>query len=117
MPHGHEQGWKPKEIGLFVDSVLKNGEPLAKLAPPKIDGGRASARFVARVPVEKAELLYALDAGPWPKREWKTTPASIAGETVEAPLPSDRPLVFFFNVTDRRGAVSSSPHGAVAKTD
>ena len=22
MPHGHSEGWRPKEIGLFVDSVL-----------------------------------------------------------------------------------------------
>ena len=110
MPHGHGQGWAPKEIGLFVDNVLKAGEPLAKLAPPTIAGGKASSRVVAKVPIEKAELLYAVDAGPWPRREWKAVPASIVGDAIEAPLPSDRPLVVFLNVTDRRGAVASSPH-------
>ena len=117
MPHGHEQGWKPKEIGLFVDGVLKDGEPLAKLATPTIDGGRISSKVVAKVPVEKAELLHALDVGPWQQRTWKVTPATIAGDTVESPLPSDRPLVVFLNVTDSRGAVASSPHVVVPKVD
>jgi dienelactone hydrolase len=110
MPHGHEQGWNPKEIGLFVDGVLKGGEPLAKLSVPTIAGGKVSARVVAGVPIEKAELLYAIDTGPWPKREWKAVAATRIGYAVEATLPLDRPLVFFLNVTDRRGAVSSSPH-------
>ena len=110
MPHGHEAGWAPKEIGLFVDGVLKGGEPLAKVAMPTIGGGKISAKFASNVPVETAELLYAIDAGPWPKREWKATAASVVGDTVEATLPADRPLVAFLNVVDRRGATSSSPH-------
>ncbi len=73
MPHGHEAGWAPKEIGLFVNGVLKGGEPLAKLAPPTIEGGKLASRFVAKVPVEKARMLYAIDAGPWQNREWKET--------------------------------------------
>jgi len=117
MPHGHEQGWKPAEIGLFVDGVLKGGEPLAKLTPPTIAGDRASAKVVARVPVEKAELLHAPDVGRWQDRAWKAEPASIVGDTVEAPLPSGRPLVFFFNVIDRRGAVASSPHAVLPDPD
>jgi dienelactone hydrolase len=112
MPHGHEQGWAPKEIGAFVDSVLKGGEPLPKLGPTTIEGDRARARVVG-VPVERAELLYAVDAGPWPKREWKAVPASVVGYSVEAPIPADRPLVVFLNVIDRRGLVVSSPHAVV----
>jgi len=115
MPHGHEQGWNPKEIGLFVDGVLKDGEPLAKLAPPTIAGGKASAKLVAKVPIEKAEFLYAIDAGPWPQRNWKAVAALVVGDSIEASLPTDRPLVFFLNVTDRRGAVASSPHVVVPK--
>ncbi len=117
MPHGHEQGWKPKEIGIFVDGVLKQGEPLAKLAGPAMQGGRISAKFASKAPIEKAELLYAIDAGPWPMREWKAVPATIEGEIVGAPLPPGRPLVAFLNVVDRRGAVVSSPYLVVPKAD
>jgi dienelactone hydrolase len=113
MPHGHAQGWAPKEIGTFVDSVLKGGEPLAKLGPTVIEGDRARARLVAKGPVEKAELLFAVGAGPWPKREWKVVPASVVGDSVEGPLPADRPLVVFLNVIDRRGLVVSSPHATL----
>jgi dienelactone hydrolase len=113
MPHGHQPGWAPKEIGAFVDSVLTGGEPLAKLGPTTIEGARARSRLIARDPVEKAELLYAVDAGPWPKREWKAVPASVVGDSVEAPMPAERPLVVFLNVVDRRGLVVSSPHAIV----
>jgi dienelactone hydrolase len=117
MPHGHEQGWAPKEIGLFVDGVLKGGEPLAKLAPPTIAGGKAAAKVVAKIPIEKAELLYAVDAGPWQQRGWKAVAAKLLDGAVEADLPPERPLVFFLNVVDRRGSVASSPHVLVPKGD
>lgn len=29
MEHGHIQGWEPKEIGIYADSILKNSTPLA----------------------------------------------------------------------------------------
>jgi dienelactone hydrolase len=117
MPHGHEAGWTPKEIGLFVDSVLKGGEPLAKLGTPKVSGDKIASRLIAKVPVEKARLLYAIDAGAWPKREWKETDASVVGYAVEAILPADRPLVVFLNVVDQRGAVTSSPHVLAPKRE
>jgi PhoPQ-activated pathogenicity-related protein len=34
MPHGHQQGWAPKEIGLFVDQYLTGGVPLATVMKP-----------------------------------------------------------------------------------
>jgi dienelactone hydrolase len=115
MPHGHEAGWAPKEIGLFVDGVLKGGEPLAKLGPPKVAGDKIVSRLIAKLPIEKASILYAVDSGPWPKREWKETAALVVGESVEANLPADRPLVVFLNVVDRRGAVASSPQVLVPR--
>ncbi len=116
MPHGHEQGWAPAEIGRFVDSVLIGGEPLAKLAPPTVTAGHVRSEVVAKSPLARAELLYAVDAGPWPAREWKAAPAALVGGAVEADLPAVRPLVVFLNVVDRQGAVSSSPHALVPAT-
>src|SRR5436190_14588419 len=36
MPHGHQQGWAPVEIGRFVDSHLKKGPRLPGLAEMKV---------------------------------------------------------------------------------
>ena len=55
MPHGHEPGWAPREIGLFVDSVLKGGTPLPRLSMPTIAGGRIEARVAAPGPVRRGE--------------------------------------------------------------
>ncbi len=60
MPHGHPAGWAPPEIGAFVDSLLKGGQPLANLGPLKIDGSTASADFKVSVPLKSAcAALYA----------------------------------------------------------
>ena len=115
MPHGHSQGWAPKEIGMFVDHVLTQGEPLARFAAPKVADGKASAVVAAKVPITEAKLNYTSDTGPWQKRDWKTSEATIDVATVSASLPEARPLVFFFTVTDQRGAVTSSVHQELLK--
>lgn len=110
MPHGHPQGWAPKEIGLYVDSVLKGGDPLPRLGPMKTADGQASALFTAKVPVVKGELCYTTDTGPWQKRTWQAAPAKLADGTVSAALPAARPLVYYLTVTDQRGAMVSTQH-------
>jgi len=110
MPHGHPQGWAPKEIGIFVDSVLRGGKPLPKIGPMKTAGGKVSVEVEAAVPIVKAELVYTTDSGPWQKRDWKTVEAEIGEGTVSAGLPGERPIVYFLNVIDRRGALVSSEH-------
>ena len=110
MPHGHQQGWAPKEIGLFVDSVLKGGAPLPRLSGPKVDGARIEARVTAPGPVRAAKVHYTTDVGPWQTREWTTKDASLDGDRVSAELPATGPVAAFFTVEDDRGAVASSPH-------
>jgi dienelactone hydrolase len=115
MPHGHPQGWAPKEIGLFVDSVLKGGDPLPRLGPMKTEGARVSARFSAKVPVVKGHLRYTSDTGKWQQRRWQTVAAQVAGGTVSARLPDARPLVYYLSVTDRRDAMTSTAHAELPK--
>ena len=79
MPHGHPQGWAPKEIGLFVDSVLKGGEPLPRLGDLSIAGGHASATIDPEVPIASAQLHYTTDTGPWQKRDWKSLDPQAVG--------------------------------------
>jgi dienelactone hydrolase len=113
MPHGHQQGWNPKEIGLYVDSVLKGSDPLTRLGAMKMEGGRASARFAAKVPVVKGQLHYTSDQGKWQDRKWLSVDAEIACDTVSAKLPEARPLVFYLSVTDQRGAMTSTQHAVL----
>ncbi|NQT38143.1 MAG: alpha/beta fold hydrolase, partial [Planctomycetes bacterium] len=110
MPHGHQQGWAPKEIGLFVDSVLTGGKPLARLGPMNTSGARVSAGFTADVPVATGSLHYTADTGPWQKRSWHTVDAVVDEKTVRADLPAERPLVYFLSLTDSRGAMVCSEH-------
>ena len=110
MPHGHPQGWAPKEIGLYVDSVLTGGVPLAKLGPLRVAAGQATAEVVAKEPLVKAQLYYTTDKGSWRPRKWTSVAAKLAGATVSAKLPSARPLACLLSVTDGRGAMVSTPH-------
>ncbi len=110
MPHGHPQGWAPKEIGLYVDSILRGGDPLPQSGPMHTADGKAWAEFAAKVPVERGRLNYTTDTGPWQQRNWQTTDAVIDGDTVRAELPAGRPLVYYLDVVDQRGAMTSTEH-------
>ncbi len=113
MPHGHPQGWAPKEIGLFVDSVLRGGDPPPRFAAMETSGGVARARFEAKVPVVEGHLHYTTDTGDWKERKWQTVQAEVKGGTVSAKLPDARPIVCYLSVTDRRGAMMSTEHACI----
>jgi dienelactone hydrolase len=113
MPHGHPQGWAPQEIGLFVDSVLTGGQPLARADGIAVDGGRVSAAFSSTVPIVRGQLHYTTDGGPWQQRNWESTDGQVEDGRVGADLPSARPLVCFLTITDERGAIVSTDHVAL----
>jgi hypothetical protein len=115
MPHGHPEGWNPKEIGLFVDSVLGQGTPPPRLAGPEVGSDRVSARVASRRPIRKARLHITTDSGPWQTRKWTSRDARIDDSRVSATLPTARPIVAFFTVEDEHGDISSSPHVTVEK--
>jgi len=110
MPHGHEAGWSPVEIGLFADQHLCGGTPLPRLGSPVIRDGVIQASVEAPVAVGKAALHYTTDTTAWSDREWESSPAEVNGATVRVTLPDTRPLVAFLTVTDRRGATVSTEH-------
>lgn len=113
MPHGHPQGWAPKEIGLFVDSVLKEGVPLPKIGTIEFVDGLATAKFTSRTEIKTGELHYAVDRGAWQEREWKSIAATVERGTVRAHVPHARPLVYYLTITDDRGALVSTPHAVL----
>ena len=110
MPHGHVEGWAPQEIGLFVDSVLREQKPLARLSAITVTDNRAAAQATSAVPLKSAQLHYTTDVGPWQQRTWQTIDAILTDGRASAELPAGDSLVYFFTVRDERGAVTSSPH-------
>jgi dienelactone hydrolase len=108
LPHGHI--WTFGEVDQFVDSVLRGGTPLPRLGTLKIRDGVATVDVTTHVRLQKAELFYTADGGPWQKRRWESAPATLKGKLIEARLPPQRPLVCYLSVTDDRGLRVSTEH-------
>jgi hypothetical protein len=108
MPHGHREGWAPAEIGLFVDSHLRGGKPLAKVLHPQIVEGQAVAKVRAKTKLVSAALHYTTETGPINKRQWQTAPARSEGPSIITKTPPQEATIWFFTVTDEREAVTSS---------
>jgi dienelactone hydrolase len=110
MPHGHQQGWAPIEIGLFVDQRLRAGKALATITKAERKDQQVEVSFRSESPIVAAALHFTTDGGPWQKRKWQTRPAKLEGNRVTAELPSERPLVYFLTLTDNRKATVSAEH-------
>jgi dienelactone hydrolase len=108
MPHGHQQGWAPEEIGLFIDQHLKAGVPLAAVTQPECIDGKAHARVSSEVALVSARLHYTTGTTPINELEWVSVPARLEGSQVVSPVVPDAATVWFLTVTDNRGAVVSS---------
>ncbi|MDA0814846.1 MAG: prolyl oligopeptidase family serine peptidase, partial [Verrucomicrobia bacterium] len=116
LPHGHSEGWAPREIGLFADAALLGAPSLARLSPPVLEGTRLSANVNKTLPLERAEVNFTRDSGPWQERQWETLPARLAPGEADAAASrviADLPEAWtaaFLAVVDSRGATTSSPH-------
>jgi dienelactone hydrolase len=109
MPHGHQSGWAPPEIGLFIDSKCRGGAPLPVPGNLAIHDGLVEMACASSVPLKSAQLHYTTDAGLRSKREWISVPATLEGRTIKAPRPPAEANTWFLSVTDERGAMVSSP--------
>lgn len=110
MPHGHVEGWTPKEIGIFVDSVLTDGTPLARITRTARQGNKVAVNYTSAVPIREAALHYTKDKGQWQTREWQTIPAQLQENTANAELPATSGITYFLTIKDDRGAVVSTEH-------
>ncbi|HVK11528.1 MAG TPA: alpha/beta fold hydrolase [Gemmataceae bacterium] len=106
LPHGHI--WKFPEVDTFIDRHLKGGDPLPETGTISVTGGVASAKVKGNV--KDGYLHYAVAAGPWQKREWKSIPATVRDGVVWARVPTDRPIVFYLGVVNTRGVEVSTPY-------
>lgn len=82
LPHGHPPGWAPTEIGLFIDHHLGRGPALPNLADPKIENGHVRVAVKSETKLKQAALHYTTDGDAINKRTWKTTAATIDGNTI-----------------------------------
>lgn len=108
MPHGHQAGWAPKEIGLFIDQHVRGGVPLPKIGEPRIQEGKVLCDWQGPVELISAELNYTVGTEEINKRTWVTAQASIRGNHVIAAPPPKDATAWFLTIKDKRDAVISS---------
>jgi dienelactone hydrolase len=111
MPHGHEPGWRPAEIGIYVDSLLIGGLPLPDVGGMTVAGGTVTVPVASKTNLAKAELHYTEDAGKRSEREWRSLPARIEeGRIVAEGLPAGA-NTWVITLTDERGAMVTTALG------
>jgi dienelactone hydrolase len=118
MPHGHQQGWAPVEIGLFADQHLKSGKALFRFnedARINAKDGTVNLAIIQTYGIVTVSANWTTDTkSPWQKRKWQSAKANrMEGNATDfftSTLPKERPLLYFMTVTDKRGATISSEH-------
>jgi cephalosporin-C deacetylase-like acetyl esterase len=108
MPHGHKQGWEPKEIGLFVDQYLKGGFPLPIIVRPELTENKIRAKVKSKTPLISANLHYTTGTVPINKLDWEGIPARIEDMRIISPAPPNEATIWFLTVSDNRKSVVSS---------
>jgi dienelactone hydrolase len=108
MPHGHPQGWAPKEIGLFIDAKCRGGPALPEPGRPVVRGDRVELTCESATPLKSAQLNYTSDNGPRSQRNWITVPATIAGKLITAPKPPPEANTWYVTISDERDAMVST---------
>ena len=107
MPHSHQQGWAPIEIGLFIDEKLKDGLPLPRIIKPQyLDKIRAKVK--AETKLISADLHYTTGTGPINKRKWQTVSGHLEGSYIVITPPPNEATVWFLTVKDEREVIVSS---------
>ncbi len=108
MSHSHRDGWKPEEIGLFIDQYVKAGTPLPTVKRPKVIDGQVHAEVATETKLSSASLNYTTGTGPVNKRTWQTKRAKTEGSRIIAERPPADATIWFLTVTDQRKALVSS---------
>ena len=111
LDHGHI--WTFKEVDTFIDNALQPGPdklPLVRLGAIQQDNQMASVPILPGTMPVSAQLHFTKDTGSWTARQWQSLPATLTGAEITATLTQERPLTFFFTVTDARGLITSSAY-------
>jgi dienelactone hydrolase len=108
MRHGHSPGWAPTEIGLFIDSHCRGGDPLPVVKKIARDNEMVTVSFESIVPVKSAALHYTTDSGLRSKRMWQSVPGSVVNGVMTVSSPPREANTWFVSLTDERGAMVTS---------
>jgi dienelactone hydrolase len=109
MRHSHPAGWAPEEIGLFIDSYCRNGNPLPVPGALRLEADRVRLAYTSEVPVRSAALHYTTEEGLRSERAWKSLPAEVHAAEITAPRPPAEANTWFLALTDERGAMVTTP--------
>jgi dienelactone hydrolase len=112
MPHGHTDGWAPREIDVFTDSLFRGKPGLPRLTSVTRKGRKAEASFSGECLVVRGLLVYTTDTGRWQERKWKEIPLEIKNGKIIGELPAGT-TVYFLAVEDERGVYVNTPHEEV----
>lgn len=124
MPHGHPQGWAPKEIGLFADQHLRGGKALFRFDDSGVRAEQKDGAVTVAIPqtheIKAVSVHWTTDtSSPWQKRKWEShTAQRMVGNATDfftVSLPKDRPLIYFLTATDERDATVSTEHVTLEK--
>ncbi len=108
MPHSHQHGWAPIEIGFFIDEHLKNELPLPQILRPTAYNNRIRAEVNAETKLVSAALHYTVGEGPINKRKWQTVAGQLEGSYIVITPPPKEATVWFLTVKDERSVIVSS---------
>ncbi len=109
MPHGHQAGWAPQEIGWFIDSKCRGGKPLPVPGSLRTDTETVVLPFQSAHPIRSAQMHYTVDTGLRSARNWTTVDATISNGVASAPKPPKEANTWFMSLTDERGAMVTTP--------
>jgi cephalosporin-C deacetylase-like acetyl esterase len=108
MPHSHQHGWAPEEIGLFIDQYLKGGISLPIVMRPILTEREVHANVNSTTKLTSANLHYTTGRVPINKLNWEEKPACVNGKRVDSPMLPNGTTIWFLTVNDIRGATVSS---------
>ena len=109
MGHSHPAGWKPKEIEIYINSILKSGVPLPKLGSLKTTAaGTVTASIQSQTSITAATLHYTSDQGVRSKRTWQSLPVTIGSDQLKVIGLPPQANTWMVTVTDERGAMVST---------
>jgi lysophospholipase L1-like esterase len=114
LPHGHI--WTFGEVDAFMDHALKPGPDtpaLVRLGETTQAHGIATAPVLAGPRPVSTTLHFTSDTGDWTARQWGEVAAEVTPDGLQAALPPQRPLTFFFTATDDRGLITSSLYAEI----
>jgi dienelactone hydrolase len=107
MPHSHQDGWAPAEIGMFIDHVLNGGRALPEINEVTRKEQKIAAKYKSDGKVTAA-LNFTTDQAAVNEHEWQSEPATINDGIIVAELPSKEITAWFLTVTDDCNATTST---------